>query len=205
MIVVIDYELGNVGSVLNMLRRLGYDTVLSADPGVILKADKLILPGVGSFDQGMLNLEKKGLIECLNQRVKVDKIPFLGICLGAQLLLNSSDEGNLPGLGWIKGKAKKFEFEKIAPSLRVPHMGWNVINPVKDHYLLHSLANDARFYFVHKYFIECEVDSDILASSTYGHKFASAVARDNIVGFQFHPEKSLRWGMKVLGDFAGGL
>lgn len=204
MIVIIDYGMGNLGSVRNMLKKkVGVAAEISASAADIETADKLILPGVGAFDNGMRNLATLGLIPVLNRRVLEDKVPILGICLGIQLFSKSSEEGRLPGLGWIDAHTVRFRFDEGA-SLRVPHMGWNIIKPTHPHPLLENLGSEPRFYFVHSYHVRCEDPANVLATCYYGIEFTAAVMRDNICGTQFHPEKSHRFGWNVLNNFAKG-
>lgn len=201
-ITIIDYGVGNLRSIQNMLRYLGIDSKITSDLGKIARAGKLILPGVGKFDYGMTELRTRGMIEVLNRRVLEDGTPLLGICLGAQLLTRSSEEGELPGLGWIKGRTKRFDATKFdLASLRVPHMGWADTN-FSDHPIAAGL-NEARFYFVHSYHLETDEPQDVLCTTHYGYDFVAGVAHDNVVGVQFHPEKSHRFGMRVLQNFAG--
>lgn len=201
MIIIIDYQMGNIGSILNMLKKIGAPGMISSDPDVILKADKLILPGVGAFDQGMANLERLGLINVLNEKVKNSGTPILGICLGMQLMTKSSEEGKSAGLGWIDAKTVRFYHD---PSLRlkVPHMGWNSIIPKKESVLLADMYSDPRFYFVHSYHVVCNNQNDVLATTHYGYDFTSAFQHNNIIGVQFHPEKSHKYGMRLLKSFA---
>lgn len=203
MIVVLDNEMGNAGSVINMIKRAGGSAILSSDPEVIKKAEKLILPGVGSFDRGITNLRQSTFFDVLTEKVHKDKTPFLGICLGMQLLFESSEEGELPGLGWIKGNVKRFNFAGLndASSLKIPHMGWNLVKATKLNKLLPDNEIELRYYFVHSYHVECNDPSDILATSPYGYEFTCAVQRDNIFGAQFHPEKSHRFGLGLLRKF----
>lgn len=201
MIVVIDYGMGNSGSVVNMFRRIGEEVLLSSDLEQIARAKKLVLPGVGSFDNGMGNLKQYGLLDVLNEKVLQQRTPILGICLGIQLFMEGSDEGELPGLGWIKGRAHRFDPDKL-DDLRIPHMGWNGLDVAKSHPLVADLEPDARFYFVHTYYVCCIDPVDVLTTTTYGIDFVSSVARGNIIGAQFHPEKSLRWGMNIFKRFA---
>ncbi len=201
MVVVIDYGMGNLGSVLNMLRRSGADAEISSDPKAIAAAQKLILPGVGSFDQGMSNLASRGLIPLLNERVLHAAVPILGICLGMQLFTRSSEEGNMPGLGWIEADTKRFNFPQASSVLKIPHMGWNSIN-VKHHGdLLHGFADPPRFYFVHSYYVVCANPQDVLATTFHGLDFASVIRRGNIAGTQFHPEKSHKYGITLFKNF----
>jgi imidazole glycerol-phosphate synthase subunit HisH len=200
MIAVIDYHMGNLGSIINMFNRVGAEAVLTNDITEILHADKLVLPGVGAFDKGMENLADLGLIEVLEEKVLTQKTPMLGLCLGMQLFTHGSDEGGRKGFGWIDGFSRRFSFDD--PGLKVPHMGWNTIDVCQGHYIVDDLPLDSRYYFVHSFFVECQNEQDILAKSYYGIEFASAVVKGSIIGMQFHPEKSLRWGMEVFRRFA---
>jgi glutamine amidotransferase len=201
MIVVVDYGIGNLGSIANMLRKIGADAVISSAAADIQKADKLILPGVGAFDNGMRNLHDRGLLPVLHERVHEAQVPVLGICLGMQLMTKNSEEGTLPGLGWIDAKTVRFKF---APQmkLKVPHMGWNTITQKKESSLFSEMHPEPRFYFVHSYHAACERSEDVLAVTPYGYDFVSAFQRGNIAGVQFHPEKSHRFGMRLLKNFA---
>jgi imidazole glycerol-phosphate synthase subunit HisH len=199
MIVVVDAGLGNIGSVLNMLRKFGSVFMSSDDPSVIEKAGKLILPGVGSFDTGMSNLKSKGLIDILNEKVLEQGTPILGICLGMQLLTRKSEEGILQGLGWIDADTVKFKLDEY--NLKVPHMGWNVVYENKKDKLLENFHEESRFYFVHSYYATCDRAEDILLKTRYGFEFASAVNKKNIYGVQFHPEKSHKFGLQLLKNF----
>jgi glutamine amidotransferase len=201
MIVIIDYGIGNLASVLNMFKKTGVsDVSVSGDINTILKADKLLLPGVGSFDAGMANLEKAGLVAALNEKVISQKTPILGICLGMQLLTKKSEEGVKPGLGWIDAETVKFNLDPTL-KLKVPHMGWNYIKVNRENKLL-DMESRNRFYFVHSYHVKCFDETQSLATSHFGTDFTCMVNKDNIYGAQFHPEKSLKFGMKVLENFA---
>jgi glutamine amidotransferase len=202
MITIIDYGLGNLGSMANMLKKIGADAVVSSDPVAIRNASKLILPGVGSFDTGMNNLKERGLLSLLNDRVLNDRIPILGVCLGMQLLGKCSEEGLQPGLNWLDAETIRFKFEDNNANLKIPHMGWNTVNICQEHPLFKSLTAKNRFYFVHSYHVVCKDPSTSLTRTTYGFNFTSAVARDNIMGVQFHPEKSHKFGMQLLKNFA---
>ena len=201
MIVIVDYGLGNLASVLNMFKKAGVKNVcISSDETVIENATKLILPGVGAFDAGMDNLEKSGLIPLLNKKVMEDKIPLLGICLGMQLLTKKSEEGVKPGLGWIDAETVKFNLDPVL-KLKVPHMGWNYIKVLNQNPLI-DMGSKNRFYFVHSYYVKCKDESQSIATSDFGIDFTCMVNKDNIYGAQFHPEKSLKFGMQVLDNFA---
>jgi glutamine amidotransferase len=183
MIVVVDYGMGNVGSILNMFNKVGAKAIVSNDPLEILRASKLVLPGVGAFDSGMCNLKALGLTEVLCQKVLDEKTPILGICLGTQLMSKSSEEGTSYGLGWIDADTVRFRVPN-ASGLRVPHMGWNEVCPAKESRLLSGLDTPARFYFVHSYHLVCHQETDTLLTSNYGCEFVAAVERDNIFGLQ---------------------
>ncbi len=202
MIVIIDYKMGNPRSVANMLKRAGHRSEVSADPGMIAAAEKLILPGVGAFDAGMDNLISMGLIEVLNKRVINEKTPILGICLGMQLFTKRSDEGILPGLGWINAETKRFALSKTGQNLKIPHMGWNTVVVKKNVRFLLELEKESRFYFVHSYHVVCEDAQDVASLTSHGYDFVSSIEYGNIIGVQFHPEKSHRFGMRLLKNFA---
>lgn len=201
MVVIIDYEAGNIGSIRNMLKKIGTDAVITSNPDVIEKATHVILPGVGSFDFGMQKLNDLNLIDTLRRKCHEEKTPTLGICLGAQLMCNSSQEGNLPGLGWIDAEVKKFPSLVNGTRYTVPHMGWEIVSMVKQSNLILNLPQPARFYFVHSYYIECLDSTDRLMQSQYNLTFDSAFERENIVGVQFHPEKSHKFGKQLLTNF----
>jgi glutamine amidotransferase len=202
MIVIVDYDMGNVGSIANMLKKIGVDSVITSDVAQVAAADKLILPGVGAFDTGMTNLERSGLLPVLNEKVAGEGTPVLGICLGMELLTQGSEEGICPGLGWIEGRTVRFRFPDGADRLNVPHMGWNGVRPAPQSVLLRDLPADNRFYFVHSFYVACDRDSDVGGWTRYGSDFASVVERGNVMGTQFHPEKSHRFGMALLRNFA---
>ena len=202
MIAIVDYGMGNLGSIANMLKKVGAQSTISSDPQIITAADKLVLPGVGAFDNGMRNLAQRGLAELLNAQVLQHKKPILGLCLGMQLFTRASEEGQLKGLGWINAQTVRFKFDQANADLKIPHMGWNTLRIHRLHPLLADLEKDARFYFVHSYHLICNDPESALATTTYGYDFASVVAQDNILGAQFHPEKSHKFGMKLLKNFA---
>lgn len=201
MIVIIDYGMGNLGSIVNMLKKVGVKAIISADPAVIEQANKLILPGVGAFDNGMKHLNDLNLVPPLNYKVLVEKIPILGICLGAQLLTQRSEEGGLSGLGWIEADTVRFKFNQTDARLKIPHMGWNLLNIYQSHPLFTDMYEEPRFYFVHSYHFTCRNEADVLAKTLYGYEFTSVIGRENIMGTQFHPEKSHKFGLKILKNF----
>ena len=201
MITIIDYGIGNLGSVLNMLKKVGAFAKITGEPEEIIKAEKLLLPGVGSFDSAMNRINESGLSDILNKLVLEQGIPILGICLGMQLLMNGSEEGQLTGFGWIKGNAYNFK-GKIPSSLKVPHMGWNDITLNDNNSLTKGFNGEIRFYFVHSYFVKVENPAHSIMKCNYGLEFDAAVHMDNIYGAQFHPEKSHRFGMQFLKNFA---
>lgn len=199
-VAVIDYGMGNAGSMQNMIRRTNASVVVTADERTIRDASAIVLPGVGSFDNGANKLRTLGLFELLNQRVLCEGVPFLGVCLGMQLLFESSEEGRLSGFGWIKGEVKRFGIP-AGERLKVPHMGWNLVAPANYDSLFCGLEQEARFYFVHSYHAVCADEADILGRTAHGYEFVSAVRRRNIYGVQFHPEKSHRFGRALLSNF----
>lgn len=201
MIAIIDYEIGNLAAIANMFNRLGAGCEITADPEKIKRAKKIVLPGNGAFAACMQGLRATGLIPLLNERVLSEKIPLLGICVGAQMLGHGSEEGNEPGLGWMDIQVKRFP---ELPDLRIPHMGWcHVKKSASRHPVFERLSEDARFYFVHSYYLATTHTEDVLLTSSYGIEFAAAVGEKNIVGVQFHPEKSHRFGKQLLAQFAG--
>lgn len=201
MLTIIDYNTGNLGSVQNMLRKLGIASQITNDAEKINAAEKLILPGVGHFDYGMEQLEKTGLIPVLNKKVLEDKTPILGICLGVQLFTESSEEGIKKGLGWIKGKTIAFDKNKLLAIHKVPHMGWTDVSSYQQSRLFENMYDEPRFYFVHTYHLALENENDILVKANYGYDFSVGIEHENILGVQFHPEKSHKFGMKLLENF----
>ena len=199
MIVIVDYEVGNFASVLNMVKKAGGQAIVSGSQEEISRATKLILPGVGAFDRGMQQLHEKGLPGLLNERASAG-VPLMGICLGMQLLGFGSEEGELPGLGLLPIRFKRFNLDAEVP-LRVPHVGWNTVKVVKRNPLIPEDDKEKRFYFVHSYHAVCDEDADILATCDYGYGFPAACSRENIYGFQFHPEKSHRFGLDLFRRF----
>lgn len=201
MITIIDYGMGNLGSIQNMFKRINVESEITGEPAKILQASKLLLPGVGAFDAAMERINASGLKPILDKKALEEKIPVLGICLGMQLLTNSSEEGQLPGLGWINAKTIKFRFPE-GQSLKVPHMGWNRVYTANPSPLTENLPGEPRFYFVHSYYVKAADDKDVLMTTHYGFDFHSVIQHNNIFGAQFHPEKSHMYGMKLLENFA---
>lgn len=199
MITVIDYGVGNMGSIRNMFKRLDIEVQITSDLDLIGKARKILLPGVGAFDNGMAHLNRGDLRAVLDRKAMQEKIPVLGICLGMQLMTRSSDEGGLPGLGWVAGKTTRIP---PAPGLKVPHMGWNEVRPTQPDPLTGNLPDEPRFYFVHSYCVQVDNPSHSILKATHGIEFDAAFHADNLFGAQFHPEKSHRFGMKLLQNFA---
>ncbi|WP_435743059.1 imidazole glycerol phosphate synthase subunit HisH [Microbacterium sp. PMB16] len=198
MITIVDYGVGNIGSLVNMFRRIGQEAELSADPERIAVADRLLLPGVGAFDTATEKLGVGGFDEAIRNHARTGR-PVLGICLGMQLLLDSSEEGVSQGLGLIPGRSVRFEDSR---GRRVPHMGWNQLDVRTPAPLVHGLPADHRFYFVHSYRVVVADDRDELARSDYGGEFTSMVSRENVTGAQFHPEKSHAFGMQMLDQWS---
>jgi imidazole glycerol-phosphate synthase subunit HisH len=199
MITIVDYGMGNLGAVQNMLRYIGVPSCVTGDPEAVAKAERILLPGVGAFDAAMLRIDASGLRAVLDHKALVQKVPTLGICLGMQLLTRGSEEGQAVGLGWIPAQARRF---KPQPGLKVPHMGWNLVRATRQHPLTDQLPAEPRFYFVHSYCVQVEDPQHSLLRATHGEEFDAAIGMDNIVGAQFHPEKSHRFGMKLLANFA---
>jgi glutamine amidotransferase len=202
MIVIVDYGVGNLRSVYNKMKRIGYSAEISSDPSVISKADKIILPGVGHFKNGMLKLKEYGLIELLNQRVLIEKIPVFGICLGVQLFTKRSEEGDCEGLGWIDAETVKFIIPEADKTRhKVPHIGWNSVAVAKDSILFKNVDPEELFYFVHSYHLKCNQPSLALGTSHYAYDFVSCIEQGNILGTQFHPEKSQDAGIQLFENF----
>lgn len=202
MITIIDYGLGNVLAFVNVYNRLNIPVSVAKSASDLDNATKLILPGVGSFDHAMQQFEQSGMRQPIELLVLQKAMPLLGICVGMQMLAKFSDEGELPGLGWIDGKVKKFDLSAMPRGTNLPHMGWNDMKPVVDGGLFKGLEQDARFYFLHSFYFECHQQSNVLAVTDYGGQFSCAVRRDNVYGVQFHPEKSHHFGSRLLKNFA---
>jgi glutamine amidotransferase len=202
MITLIDYGVGNIFAFQNVYKRLNIPTKIAKTQEDLLNAKKLILPGVGSFDYAMGQLNASGMREKLDELVLKKKVPVIGICVGMQMMGNRSDEGKLEGLKWIDAAILKFDERLIQQRTKLPHMGWNDVSPIKVHPLFVGLEQDAIFYFLHSFYFQCENPTDRIAVSEYGLSFSSAVNKDNIYGIQFHPEKSHQYGEKLLHNFA---
>ena len=198
---IIDYGAGNLGSIVNMFQKLGQPAIIASKKEEIENSDKLILPGVGNFDYGISKLRQSGLIEILNKKVLDEKIPILGICLGAQLMTKKSEEGVLPGFGWFDAEVKRFTFPIDQSNLRIPHMGWNYVNIKKETPLSEGLPAEPKYYFVHSYYIQANNPQDIFMTTNYGRDFVSALNYNNIYALQFHPEKSHKYGLKIFQNF----
>ncbi|WP_418637676.1 imidazole glycerol phosphate synthase subunit HisH [Winogradskyella sp.] len=202
MITIIDYGVGNINAFVNVYKRLNVPTKIAKTSADLETAKKIILPGVGHFDHAITELKKSGMRERLDELVMVEKTPVIGICVGMQMMGNSSEEGELEGLKWIDATIRKFDETKIKQVTRLPHMGWNDVHPVVSHPLFKGLEKDALFYFLHSYYFECTNATDILATSEYGGKFVCAAHHENVYGIQFHPEKSHHYGELLLHNFA---
>ncbi len=198
MIAILDYGLGNLGSISNMLKVIGEKAIISNDSNVIKQSSGIILPGVGAFDAGMSRLNEMNMSKLIKEEAHGGK-PILGICLGMQLLGRKSEEGSSEGLSLIPFECKKFRFDDL--ELKIPHMGWDVVNFSKTHPILNGLDGQQRYYFVHSYYAICDETDNILMTCEYGCKFAAAVINDNVIGVQFHPEKSHDFGLALLENF----
>lgn len=202
MIGILDYGIGNLGSIKNMLRKIGSQSVITSDPQEIRAVDKLILPGVGAFDTGMEQLAKSGLVDLLHERALEDKIPVLGICLGAQLMTKGSEEGSVPGLGWFDAETVKFDFDDIEGKWHLPNIGWREVVNHDAGPLLANFDNAPRFYFVHSYYMRSNDPSIVSMTTQYAFPYHCGLRADNLHCVQFHPEKSHRFGMQLLRNFA---
>jgi imidazole glycerol-phosphate synthase subunit HisH len=200
MITIVNYGMGNLGSMVNMFKRIGVKASIESDPDRLSQADKLVLPGVGAFDAAMTRINSAaGLRDVLDQKALIERVPILGVCLGQQLLTRSSEEGKLPGLGWIAGATTRFPKQE---GLKVPHMGWNVALPSSPSPLTKDVGAEPRYYFVHSFCVHVDDPAHSIMRTHYGIDFDSAIGRDNIYGVQFHPEKSHRFGMQILRNFS---
>lgn len=202
MITVVDYGMGNLGSILNMFKKIGVESKLSSNFSEIEGASKLILPGVGAFDNAMLRINELGLKGLLDYKAMEEKTPILGICLGMQLMTNNSEEGLHAGFGWINANTKKFNFNNNS-KLKTPHMGWNKTSISNNNPITYDLIEESKFYFVHSYYVRVVNEKDSILKTTHGIEFDSAITNSlNIYGVQFHPEKSHKFGMKLFENFA---
>jgi len=202
MITIIDYGLGNVLAFVNVYRRLNVPVTVARSAGELAGASKLILPGVGAFDHAIERLDQSGMRQEVESLVLQRGLPLLGVCVGMQMLAKSSEEGQLPGLGWIDGAVRKFDVSTLPPGTRLPHMGWNDVQPVASSGLFKGMEQDARFYFLHSFYFHCSSNENVLAACDYGGTFCCAVNSGNIYGVQFHPEKSHHNGTQLLKNFA---
>lgn len=199
-IIIVNYNMGNIQSVFKKIQMLGYDCEVSHKSHEILAADKIVLPGVGHFGMAMDQLQKMDLIAPLHEAVLIQKKPVLGICLGMQLMADSSEEGDVAGLGWISGQVKRFQIQD-KKNYKVPHIGWNQIEIQKPSKLMHQIALHSEFYFVHVYHYQCKEEQDVLNRTSYENKFVSAIEKDHVFGVQYHPEKSHQTGMQLFKNF----
>jgi glutamine amidotransferase len=201
LVTVVDYNMGNVGSIVNMIAKVGGTARVTSDPAVLRTAEKLILPGVGHFDRGIAKLAELGIAPVLEEMVVRGRVPILGICLGMQLMCRASQEGDRKGLGWVDAEVRRFDVAEHS-GMKVPHMGWNVAKPVRASALLAmSPPEPQRFYFVHSYYVACNDPADVVAVTNYEGEFCSAFLHDTIWGVQFHPEKSHAFGMELFRRF----
>jgi glutamine amidotransferase len=202
MITIIDYGSGNINAIENIYKNLKVPYKIAHTPEQAVDAEKLFLPGVGAFDETISKLDETGFRSVLDTQVLLNKVPILGICVGMQILAESSEEGELSGLGYIKGRVKKMDVTLLTDKPKLPHLGWNTISLTKSISLFENIDPDIGFYFLHNYYFDCTHSADMVASTNYGKLFASAVARENVFGVQFHPEKSHRNGIQLLHNFA---
>ncbi|MCU1733979.1 MULTISPECIES: imidazole glycerol phosphate synthase subunit HisH [unclassified Pseudomonas] len=202
MITIIDYGLGNIQAFVNVYKRLHIPVRVARSVEDLAGAEKLILPGVGAFDHAMQRLDNSGMRDTVDRMVKEEKIPVLGICVGMQMLADTSDEGQLAGLGWVPGRVRSFRSVNGLENIAMPHMGWNDVMPVNGNPLFKGFEDEARFYFLHSFYFECKQAEHGAAASNYGLDFSCAVAAENVFGVQFHPEKSHHFGVGLLKNFA---
>lgn len=202
MIAIIDYGSGNLAAIANIYKQLKIPHLITADAGEIRAADRYILPGVGAFDATMRYLKESGLVDLLNEQVVEKNKKVLGICVGMQILGDSSEEGELPGLGWIRGRIRKIDVSRITSGPRLPHMGWNSVDLTQSSKLFDGVDLQCGFYFLHSYYFDAANQDDVTATVEYGDRLPCAVAHGNVFGMQFHPEKSHSNGVAVFRNFA---
>lgn len=202
MITILDYGSGNINAIKNIYERLNMPFEIATTKDQLQRADHILLPGVGAFDETISTLMDIGYLEVLNKKVLDEKVPILGICVGMQMLADSSEEGKLKGLGWIPGKVKKFDKNSIPDKPKIPHLGWNSIEMMRDCPLFKNIDPEIGFYFVHSYYYECADEVNVVCKTQYGKFFHSAINSENIYGVQFHPEKSHDNGIQLLRNFA---
>jgi glutamine amidotransferase len=203
MLTIINYGSGNVRAIGNIYDSLNIKyTIIDTVFDFPVETTKIILPGVGAFDETMKHLNDSGFRELLDEKVLIEKVPVLGICVGMQILAEGSEEGNLPGLGWVKGYVRKFDESKLTFLPKLPHLGWNSVKPARDSKILENIDFETGFYFIHSYFFQCAHLSDVLTTTDYGDAFSSSINYENIFGTQFHPEKSHKNGIRLLNNFS---
>lgn len=205
MIGIISYGLGNIKAFINIYRKQHIPVKVLENPSDFKDVTKLILPGVGAFDHAMTKFNSSGMRNISEEYVLEKKVPVIGICVGMQMLANTSEEGVLPGLGWVDGIVKKFDESKIQQATHLPHMGWNDVEVNKELSIFKNFPENSKYYFLHSYYFECKQDHLSIATAEYGIKFTCAVKKDNIYGVQFHPEKSHEYGIRLLTNFATNL
>ena len=202
MISIVDYGLGNVQAIANIYNRLEFPVVFARTAEDLEGATRIVLPGVGAFDWAMARLIDSGMRPTLDRLVQDEKVPVIGICVGMQMMATRSDEGHTKGLGWLDADVRRFDRATMPPRTQLPHMGWNDVEPAKPDPLFDQLETDARFYFLHSYYFASRNPGDNLAFANYGSRFTCAVRHENVMGVQFHPEKSHHWGIQLLKNFA---
>lgn len=202
MIAIVDYGSGNIQAIRNIFTKLKVDSFFAHSAADLSRASRIILPGVGAFDEAISQLNQSGMREALDIAVLQQGKPVLGVCVGMQIMASRSDEGALEGLGWFDAEVRRFDESTILLKPKLPHMGWNEIEPIRSHPILQNIDNEKGFYFLHSYYFHCHDEQNILLRAQYGHKFACAVSKNNIFGFQFHPEKSHSNGINLFKNFA---